>query len=59
MDVEVALGIVKKILAPQQLSYVEELVFVRTWQDQLYREMAIETGYEEGYLKGCISVRRE
>jgi hypothetical protein len=51
MDVEVALGIVKKILAPQQLSYVEELVFVRTWQDQFYREMAIETGYEEGYLK--------
>lgn len=51
MDVEIALEIVEKLLAPQQLSYVEELVFVRTWQDQLYREMAIETGYEEGYLK--------
>lgn len=51
MDVNVALGIVKQVLAPQRLSYVEELVFVRTWEDQLYREMAIETGYEEGYLK--------
>jgi hypothetical protein len=51
MDVEVALKIVAKMLSPHQLSYVEELVFVRTWQGQLYREMALETGYEEGYLK--------
>ncbi|MEY3298783.1 MAG: hypothetical protein RLZZ597_2043 [Cyanobacteriota bacterium] len=52
MDVEVALKIVAKMLSPHQLSYVEELVFVRTWQGQLYREMALETGYEEGYLRG-------
>lgn len=51
MDVKAALEIVKQILAPQQLSYVEELVFIRTWQDQRYREMAVDTGYEEGYLK--------
>ncbi|MFH7242630.1 MAG: AAA-like domain-containing protein [Spirulina sp.] len=51
MDVKTALDLVRQILDPQQLSYVEELVFVRTWQDQLYREMAIDTGYEEGYLK--------
>jgi hypothetical protein len=42
---------VKQILAPQPLSYVQELVFLRTWQNQLYREMAMDTGYEEGYLK--------
>ncbi|QQE65979.1 hypothetical protein GFS31_26740 [Leptolyngbya sp. BL0902] len=51
MDVKAALEIVKQILAPQQLSYVEELVFIRTWQDQRYRDMAVDTGYEEGYLK--------
>lgn len=51
MDVTTALDLIRQILEPQQLSYVEELVFVRTWQDQLYREMALETGYEEGYLK--------
>lgn len=51
LDMNAALEIVRQILAPQQLSYVEELVFIRTWQDQLYREMAVDTGYEEGYLK--------
>ncbi|MEB3288282.1 MAG: AAA-like domain-containing protein [Leptolyngbya sp.] len=51
MDADVALEAVKQILAPQPLSYVEELVVVRTWRNQLYREMAIDTGYEEGYLK--------
>lgn len=51
LDVNAALEIVKQVLAPQQLSYVEELVFIRTWQNQLYREMAVDTGYEEGYLK--------
>lgn len=51
MDADAALEVVKQILAPQPLTYVEQLVFLRTWQNQLYREMAVDTGYEESYLK--------
>lgn len=51
MEVQEALNIVQQILAPRQLSYIEELVFSHTWNEKLYREMALDTGYEEGYLK--------
>lgn len=51
LTVENALDVVRHIFAPSELSYVEELVFVRTWEGQRYREMALDSGYEEGYLK--------
>lgn len=42
---------VKEILAPRQLSYIEEVVLLNSWEGKLYREIAQETEYEEGYLK--------
>ncbi|MEB3359147.1 MAG: AAA-like domain-containing protein [Synechococcales bacterium] len=51
MESTKSLEAVKKLLAPKKLSYVEEKVFLQTLGGQLYREMALETGYEEGYLK--------
>ena len=50
-----ALGFVKTILAPKELTDLEEIVFLDTWDGKIYREMAVETGYQEGYLKdiGC------
>lgn len=42
---------VEKLLSPRSLSYVERIVLLNSWQGKLYREMARETDYEEGYLK--------
>ncbi len=46
-----ALELVKTILAPRELSEIEEIVFLHTWNGKMYREMAQETQYQEGYLK--------
>lgn len=51
MENQEVLEALKDILAPKQLSYIEETVFLHTWNGKRYREMALETGYEEGYLK--------
>ena len=51
METQKALDRIKQILAPEQLSYVEELVFTYTLSGKRYRDMSVETGYEEGYLK--------
>ncbi len=51
MEVQEALNIVRQILEPRQLSYIEELVFSQAWNEKLYREMALDSGYDEGYLK--------
>lgn len=51
IEIQEALDIVKQLLTPRPLSYIEELVFSYTWSGKLYREMALETQYEEGYLK--------
>jgi hypothetical protein len=45
------LTLIKAILAPRQLSYIEELVIYHSWEGKPYREIALETSYEEGYLK--------
>ncbi|MDB9374082.1 AAA-like domain-containing protein [Nodularia sphaerocarpa] len=46
-----ALKTIRAILSPRHLTYIEEIVFVYTWDGKLYREMSHETGYKEGYLK--------
>lgn len=51
MENKEALAFIEEILAPRKLSYIEELVVIHTWDDMRYREMALKTGYEEGYLK--------
>ena len=51
MKSQETLEVVKKILAPRQLGYIEEIVLLHSWEGKLYREMAQETGYEQGYLK--------
>ncbi|MBE9112144.1 AAA-like domain-containing protein [Nodosilinea sp. LEGE 07298] len=51
MDGKQALSIVRQLAPGIDLTYVEEAVFLGTWEGKRYREMAIELGYEEGYLK--------
>ncbi len=51
MDSKQALAIVTQLSPGIDLTYVEEAVFLGTWEGKRYREMAIELGYEEGYLK--------
>jgi len=45
------LDLVRKILAPRELNYLEEIVFLHSWNGKLYREMAEEIGYQESYIK--------
>lgn len=45
------LKFLRKILAPKELSKIEAIVFLYSWDGKLYREMAQETEYQEGYLK--------
>ncbi|MFM2060894.1 MAG: hypothetical protein RLZZ507_564 [Cyanobacteriota bacterium] len=45
------LELVQTIVAPRKLSDIEEIVFLHTWNGKMYREMAEETKYQEGYLK--------
>lgn len=45
------LAYLKSILAPKELNNLEEIVFLSTWEGKRYREIAEDTGYQEGYLK--------
>ena len=51
MDNQAALTLIRDILAPRELSSLEELVICYSWEGKRYREMALSLGYEEGYLK--------
>lgn len=51
MKSQESLETIRKILAPRTLSYIEEIVLLRSIEGRLYREVAQEIGYEEGYLK--------
>ena len=51
MENQEALTLIREIVAPGELSYIEELVIYHSWEGKRYREMALETGYEEGYLR--------
>ncbi len=51
MKSQESLKVVRRILAPRILSYIEEIVLLQALEGRLYREIAQEIGYEEGYLK--------
>ncbi|MEM9215158.1 MAG: AAA-like domain-containing protein [Cyanobacteria bacterium P01_F01_bin.150] len=51
MDNQAALLLIRDILAPRQLSFLEEMVICYSWEGKRYREMALSLGYEEGYVK--------
>jgi AAA-like domain len=42
---------VNGLIAPDRLSYVQEIVFLRSCEGKRYREMAIESGYDYDYIK--------
>ncbi|WP_334840741.1 hypothetical protein [Nostoc sp.] len=51
-----ALKAIRATLSPRELSDIEEVIFLYTWNGKLYREMSQKTGYEQGYLKDIGSV---
>jgi WD40 repeat protein len=52
MEVELALALVKELLAPEYLSPPQEMVFKAAWAGQSYRDLAEAAGYDHDYLKG-------
>jgi WD40 repeat protein len=52
MEVELALALVKELLAPEYLSPPQEMVFKAAWVGQSYRDLAKVAGYDHDYLKG-------
>ncbi|MEB3831710.1 NB-ARC domain-containing protein [Phormidium sp. CCY1219] len=51
MRTEDALGIIDKIIKPQRLNDVQELVFCQSWCGKSYQEIALEGGYDPDYIK--------
>ena len=52
MELELALEIVKELLAPGYLTSPQEMVFKAAWEGRSYRELAEIAGYDHDYLKG-------
>ncbi|NJO42561.1 MAG: hypothetical protein HC769_11135 [Cyanobacteria bacterium CRU_2_1] len=46
-----ALEIVNHILEPKRLNYAQEMVFLQSWSGKIYREIALESGYDLDYIK--------
>ncbi|MEO1401413.1 MAG: AAA-like domain-containing protein [Cyanobacteria bacterium J06635_1] len=46
-----ALELVKKIVAPETLSYVQEIVFKFSWEGRLYPQIAKDAGYHPEYIR--------
>lgn len=46
-----ALEVVKRAIAPESLSYVQEVVFKQSWTGQLYPEIAKAVGYHPEYIR--------
>jgi NB-ARC domain len=55
MDVEEALEVVQTVVDNGSLSKVQEIVFRHCWERQSYMEIALDSGYEVGYIRdvGC------
>lgn len=51
MDLEEALSIVDKIIEPDKLNDVQELVFEGCWSGKTYQQIADETGYDHDYIR--------
>lgn len=46
-----ALQAVRNAIAPESLSYVQEIVFTQSWAGQLYPEIAKSVGYHPEYIR--------
>ena len=46
-----SLELVKHILAPKELSSIEEVIFLNAWDGRAYREIAREQQYDESYIR--------
>jgi hypothetical protein len=42
---------VNGLIAPDRLSYIQEIVFLRSYEGKRYREIATESGYDYDYVK--------
>ncbi len=51
MTADEALSFLNKFLKPDRLSDIQNLVFRLSWMGQTYGEIAIDTGYDPGYIK--------
>jgi AAA-like domain len=45
------LEIVNQLLAPNRLNYIQEIVFLQSWEGKRYREIAVASGYDYDYIK--------
>ncbi|MBD2459808.1 AAA-like domain-containing protein [Oscillatoria sp. FACHB-1407] len=51
MTAQEALNIVKQLLEPKSLNSIQEIIFLESWVGKLYREIALEAGYDLDYVK--------
>ena len=51
MSEEEAIALVKQLLPQGTLSKVQEIVFSQSWEGQTYLDIAINSGYDPGYIK--------
>jgi AAA-like domain len=51
MTIEEALSLVERLIAPQRLNTVQELVFRQCWLGQTYQEIAEAAGYDADYVR--------
>jgi hypothetical protein len=42
---------INDLLAPDRLNYIQEIVFLGTWEGKRYRQIADEAGYDYDYVK--------
>jgi WD40 repeat protein len=52
MEIELALTIVKELLAPGYLNQAQEMVFKAAWEGKSYPEMAENADYDQNYIRG-------
>jgi AAA-like domain len=45
------LELVNQLLAPNRLNYIQEIVFLQSWEGKRYREIAVASGYDYDYIK--------
>jgi WD40 repeat protein len=52
MEIELALTIVKELLAPSYLNQAQEMVFKAAWEGKSYAEIAENADYDQNYIRG-------
>lgn len=51
MTVEQALSFLDTLLQPESMNHVQELVFRGAWEENVYEEIAAQSGYDADYLR--------